>query len=70
MKFTINEKITELHRELAYRKKVYERLIGRGLMSRDEANRRYALMRSLLNDYQRIIKSEKQKLEQEKIERK
>ncbi len=45
------EKIAWLKRELAMRRRVYPRQVGRGQMRQDEADREIGLIEAILEDY-------------------
>jgi len=51
MKFTAEQKFQEAAREVNFRRRVYERLIGEGSMKREEAQRRIDIMSQIAEDY-------------------
>lgn len=52
-RFTLEEKIEELEREIAFRRTVYRRLVRDNKMSALEAADRIAIMETILEDYKR-----------------
>jgi hypothetical protein len=50
--FTADEKLKAIEREIGLRRRVYPRLIGRG-MSTAEAEREIAIMLEIANDYRK-----------------
>jgi len=50
---SIEDKIRCLEREIAYREKVYGRLVANGTMRAEEAYRQVAIMQAILEDYER-----------------
>lgn len=48
MKITINDEIAEISRELAMRKKFYQKQVELGKMTRNKANKQYLTMRQTL----------------------
>jgi len=50
-RFSTDEKIKELDRELMQRHRVYRRLVERGKMSREQSARQIAILTDILNDY-------------------
>jgi hypothetical protein len=57
--YTAAEKLTEVERELGYRRRVFERLVQGGDMSRSEANRRIRIMEEIRDDYATMAKVER-----------
>lgn len=51
MRFSVDEKLKEIDRELMQRHRVYRRLIERGRMKQDTAARQIAILTDILNDY-------------------
>lgn len=49
--YTDEEKLNEITRELAMRKKVYPGLIARGSLTMANASRQIDIMRAIANDY-------------------
>ena len=49
--FTATEKLAELKRELAFRRRVYGRLVESGGMKEADAEFRIAVMEAIANDY-------------------
>ena len=56
VRFSTEEKIKELDRELMQRHRVYRRLIGAGKLSRETAGRQIAILTAVLNDYKAQLK--------------
>ncbi|MGY3588039.1 hypothetical protein [Bradyrhizobium sp. USDA 4350] len=56
MRFSVDEKLKEIDRELMQRHRVYRRLIERGKLKRDTAARQIAIMTDIANDYREKIK--------------
>jgi len=50
---SLEDKIRCLEREIAYREKVYGRLVANGTMNPEKAYREVAIMQAILEDYQR-----------------
>jgi hypothetical protein len=50
-KFTPDVKLKETTKELGYRRRVYDRLVDRGKMSRADADRRMLIMEDIRDDY-------------------
>jgi hypothetical protein len=51
--FTAREKLAEIEREIAMRKRVYPGLIAKGALTLVKANRQIEVMRAIAQDYQR-----------------
>ncbi|WP_159728325.1 hypothetical protein [Methylosinus sp. Ce-a6] len=49
--FSASEKLKEVEREIAQRRRVYPRLIGAGKMSRAAADRQIAILEAIRDDY-------------------
>lgn len=56
-RYSDEEKLKELDRELMQRHRVYRRLIERGKMSQDQAARQIAIMNDVANDYRERVKA-------------
>lgn len=54
MPFTNSEKRECAERELRQRKRVYERFVSDGRMTREFADRQIALMEAIANDYAKL----------------
>lgn len=54
--FTLEEKLKEIEREIAQRYRVYPRLIDRGTIRRETADRQIALMVAVRDDYRNKLK--------------
>jgi hypothetical protein len=52
---SIEDKIAELNRELAMRHKVYPRLVLQGNMRGSDADRRIAIIKAIIKDYERQV---------------
>jgi len=50
-RYSDEEKLKEIDRELMQRHRVYRRLIERGKMSQEQASRQIAIMSDVANDY-------------------
>jgi hypothetical protein len=59
MKFTAQQKLEAVERELGFRKLVYPRRVKEGKMSQQEANRQIALFAEIAADYERESASER-----------
>jgi hypothetical protein len=57
--FTAQEKADCADRELRYRKRVYQRWIERGILTKAKADREIALMESICSDYQALAQKER-----------
>lgn len=53
-----SEKLKEIERELAQRRRVYPRLIDAGKLSRATADRQTAILEAIREDYRRKIEEE------------
>ncbi len=62
MKFTIDQKIACLSRELKMRRKVYSRQVEEGRMDAATAEREIGIMREILDDYDAKAEAEKPSL--------
>lgn len=51
MKFSREEKLKEIAREIAFRRNVYPKQVARKVMSGNEADRRIAIMLEIAKDY-------------------
>lgn len=58
MTITTADKLKELRRELAQRKRVYPRLIEKGSLTREAADRQCAILLAIIEDYERQAKAE------------
>jgi hypothetical protein len=58
-KFSNLEKQREAQREVAYRKQVYDRLISAQRMSRQDADRKIAIMQEIADEYRELVKAER-----------
>jgi hypothetical protein len=56
MRFSVEEKLKELDRELMQRHRVYKRLIASGKMTRDTASRQIAILTDIANEYREKVK--------------
>jgi hypothetical protein len=56
LKFTFQEKLSEVKREIAMRKNVYPQFIARGRLTQEQADRHIAVMSAIADDYERAIK--------------
>ena len=54
MKYTIDDQIKEISREIGMRRSVYPRQIELGKMSKSKANEKIAIMESVLDRLQKI----------------
>ena len=59
MKFSNEEKLKELERELGYRHHVFKKLVDQGKHSLDTAQRRIAILSEIADEYRDKIKDEK-----------
>lgn len=58
-RFSMHEKLKEIERELAQRRRVYPRLIDSGKMSRAAADRQTAVLEAIRDDYRRKAEEER-----------
>jgi hypothetical protein len=58
MTITIPDKLKELRREMQMRHRVYPRLIGNGKMTQADADRAVAILRAVIEDYEKIVEAE------------
>ncbi len=49
--FTTEEKLAEIGRELALRRRVYPRMVARGELSAPAASKRLSILREIMADY-------------------
>lgn len=56
-RYSDEEKLKELDRELMQRHRVYRRLIERGKLSREQAARQIAIMNDVADDYRARVKA-------------
>ncbi|RWX72521.1 hypothetical protein [Mesorhizobium sp. M2A.F.Ca.ET.039.01.1.1] len=56
--FTVFDKLREVEKEVAYRHRVYRRLISAGKMKTAEATRRIGIMTAIAEDYRRAQAAE------------
>jgi len=59
IKHTNDEKLICVKRELAYRKRVYKRMVDEGRMKLDDANYQIDVMQSIVDDYDKIVHGER-----------
>jgi hypothetical protein len=57
---TSKDKLREVRREIGYRSHVYARLVGQGKMTKDEAEKKIAVMTAIEVDYARIVQREEE----------
>ncbi|ELT47407.1 hypothetical protein [Brucella intermedia] len=57
-RFTAKQKLAEAERELAYRHRVYRRLVSTGKMKLEEAQRRIGIMTEIVDDYRNAASDE------------
>jgi hypothetical protein len=55
---TLEDKFSCVKRELEMRRQVYQRLIIRGKMNRERADREIATMQAIVEDYQKQVQGE------------
>jgi hypothetical protein len=58
MNYSALEKHKEALREVDQRKKVYQRLIDKGSMSRSDADRKIAIMQEIAAEYKKLAEME------------
>lgn len=58
MTITTADKLKEAKRELAQRRRVYPRLIEKGSLTREAADRQTAIMQAIADDYEARVKAE------------
>ena len=51
MKFTAKQKLEAVHRELSYRRPVYERRVANGTMTKELADFQIAIFEAIRDDY-------------------
>jgi hypothetical protein len=56
-KISLNDKLLEIQREIACRKKVYSRLVAEGKLGAHLANYRIDVLESIEKDYKKAAKS-------------
>ncbi len=56
--FSTREKLKALEREIAYRRRVYPRLVANGRMSQREADEQVAIFETIAKDYRDQIETE------------
>lgn len=61
---TALEKLTELEREVAVRRKVYDRFIKEGKMTVPEAARRIGIMQAIAEDYRGMLGAKRRRSEE------
>jgi hypothetical protein len=58
MTITTADKLREAKREVGQRKRVYPRLIEKGSLTREAADRQTAIMQAIVEDYERQAQAE------------
>jgi hypothetical protein len=61
--FDLRSQLAEVRRELQMRRVVYPKLIGRGQITQDDANRRTAAMEAVAQTLTRLLASEGERKE-------
>lgn len=59
MNYTSRDKREAIERELRYRRRVYERRVNEGAMTRDFAEEQIAIFQAILADYQKAEEGER-----------
>ena len=54
IEYTAKDKLREVRRELALRKRLYQRWVANGQMKADDARNRYAIMEAIERDYEEL----------------
>ena len=58
-RFSIEDKFNECSREVLMRTRVYPRVVAKGQMKQENADRQIAIMRAIADDYQRMLHGER-----------
>jgi hypothetical protein len=58
MKYSAHDKLTAIDRELAYRRRVYPRLVANHQVSQQHANYQIAVLEAIADDYRELVKKE------------
>ncbi len=59
MAFTNTEKLAAIQRELGYRRRVYERRVAEGKMSKALADEQIAVFEQIASDYQKLTEGDR-----------
>ena len=59
MSHSAREKLTALHREVAFRRRVYDRRVGEGKMSRKMADYEIGIFEDIAADYEKLAEGER-----------
>lgn len=59
MAFTNTEKLAAVNRELGYRRRVYERRVAEGKMSKALADEQIAVFEQIAEDYRKLTEGER-----------